>query len=304
MLFAIDSTADTVNLKNGEKLRGLILDEYRDRVVLSTPQGELVILKENIASAAYDSEERSLLRKADNLYRKGQYIKAYYAYANIVELNPEQNEARQRLNYLRNFIEEKTDDKFRGRSAKKILYGESATQTSSLDRLKDTYGIVLTQEDKYVYVESINKTYKNRYFKALKPGDRIVKVWGEMSVYMDAREVAELMLNSEQVKLEVERNFIPKLGHSGSFVKKIIFGYRSVIGAKLVLRQEGIRIYGLVKGGPFSTAGVKKGDLLCQIVGKSTRYMPMAKVVGEIMAFQGKDFEIVIRRELSFWRKG
>ena len=303
-LFALYASADMVKLKNGETVKGLILDEYKDRIVLSTASGERVLMKGDISSAVYDSEERTLLRKADNLFKKGQYIKAYYAYAGIVELNPEQEEARQRLNYLRNYIEDKTHDKFRGKSAKRIYHGEDATQGSSLEKLRDTYGVVLVQKENDVYVGQMTKILKDRYFKALKPGDKIVNVWGEMSAYMDAREVAALMMNSDQVDMEIERSLDPKLTYAGSLLSKLFFGYRRVIGAKLVLRRDGIKIYGLVKSGPFFVSGVEKGDLLYRIAGESTRYMPMERVVEIIMASQGKDLDIVIHRKLIFWKKG
>lgn len=303
VLFVLASNADTLRLRSGGTVKGLILDEYKDRIVISTVNGELVVLKSDIDSAVYDSEEKTLLRKADNLFKKGRYIKAYYAYADIVDLNPGQNEARLRMNYLRHYVENRIDNRFRGKSAKNIYSGEHASQDSPLEKLEDSYGIVLVQKDDNVFVGKVIDTFRNRYFKSLEPGDRIVNVWGEMSAYMDAREVAALMMNSEQVSLEIERSLKPELALAGNALTRLFFGYRKVIGAKLILEREGIKISSLEKDGPFAASGVKKDDMLSSIDGKDTRYMPMRKVIAIIMDSQGKFLEIVIRRKLTFWRK-
>ena len=99
------SFSDTVILKNGTRKKGLILDEFDDRIVLSTVEGEKTIMRGEIRSAVYDNEEKALMQKAKNHTKRNQPIKAYYVYKKIVELNPDHKEAREKMENLRNVLE-------------------------------------------------------------------------------------------------------------------------------------------------------------------------------------------------------
>ncbi len=297
--FCLQSAADVVVLKNGKRMKGLILDEYKDRVVLSTADGEKTIMKSKIRSAIYDSEEDALIQKARNQFKKHQYVEAYYTYKKAADLNPEHEEAVERLNYLRGYLETKTrDDIMEGVKNNQERFGGANGRTVIL-RVTEELGLVLGQGEKYVYVDKIINDNLSGAVLKLKPGDKIVRVWGEMTAYMTVDEVGVLFLSPGEVRFTIERTVSPLLGT----VRSIFPRYGRIMGAHLRLIKKGIVIEKLRQGGAFAQAGMLSGDLLWRINGKNTRYMPLSEVLGMIRTEQGERIEVDVRRDVTLWRK-
>ena len=167
-------------------------------------------------------------------------------------------------------------------------------------KLADELGIVLASNGKYVYVERVVSDSANM----VRPGDKIVSVWGELTAYMDTDEVAAALLKPEECKIAIERPVTPLLSSSGSRLNNIFAnGHERVIGAKLKLEKKGVVVESVTSGGAFQVAGLEKGDILHRIKGKNTRYMPMDQVSSIIKDNQGQKIEIVIRRNLTLWKK-
>ena len=55
LLFCLPLNADTVQLKNGQELKGLIVEKHEDRIVLNTEKGETPVLKSSIQNILYDT---------------------------------------------------------------------------------------------------------------------------------------------------------------------------------------------------------------------------------------------------------
>lgn len=298
------SPADTVILKSGKKVKGLILDEFKDRIVLSTADGEKTIIKSDIRSAVYDSEEKALMRMGENQLKRGQYIKAYHTFEKVVELDPDLEKARERRNYLRSYLETKTRyDVVDDLNTRKERY-EGAEGKIPVREVEEELGLVLAPGDKYVSIESIRGRGRSRSGPSLAPGDRIVAVWGELTAYMGVDEVAELLLAPGEVKFTVERDVHPGLSSAGKLSGVFLrTRYKRIAGAELKLKTEGVIVENIIPGGPFETAGIRKGDLVYRISGRNTRYMPMAELVKIIEENQNRKIDLVIRRDITLWRK-
>jgi len=298
-------SADTVILKDGKRMKGLILDEYSDRVVFSTVEGEKTIMKSDIRSAVYDSEAKAMMQKGRNQQKKGQHIKAYYTYEKVLELDPGLEEARQRYNYLRRFLETKLKrdivDDVRAR-------GEREKGAESIDPLRearDELGIVLVPGEKFVRVGKVLDRNDTVTRSGIREGDRIVSVWGEMAAYLDPDEVAGMMLSSREIKVEIERTAVVGFsGAGGGFFSRLFKRYGNIIGASVGMKKKGLMVRGVHPGGAFDKAGIREGDLLCRIGGKNTRYVSMPKIVDLIIKDRAKDVEIVFSRNIVFWGKG
>lgn len=298
------AAADTVMLKDGEKIKGLILDEFKDRIVISTVEGEKAIMKSRIKSAVYNDEEKAILRKAKNQEARSQYVKAYYTYAKALELNPDLEEARKRLDYLKGFLETKTRDDVISKIVSRKERFEDASGTTPLKRVSDELGLDLSSSDKYIFVEDIRNNASEQVRSSVRPGDMIVSVWGGLTAYMDADEVAEMLLSPGEINLTIERKEAPILTSSASFFGGILFSrYKKIIGASLDLKKEGLVVEKVSSGGPFDKAGIKKGDLICRINGNNTRYMPMSEIIDTVKKNQDKKIEVDIRRDITLWRK-
>ena len=305
LFFCSFSFADTVILKNGRKEKGLILDEFKDRIVLSTAEGEKTLMKSDIRSAIYDSEQKALMQKGRNQLKRGQYIKAYYTYEKAVELNPDLKEARERLYYLRNYLETKIRSDVRGSwIARKERFGGASGKTLAR-KVAGELGLVLASGEKYVFVEKILDSGSPGAKLKLEQGDRIVAVWGEMTAYMDADEVAGMFLGPGETRFVIERTVFPGIAASKTLFGGSLFsGYRKAIGAGLELRKKGVIVSNVIPGGSFRTSGIREGDLLYRINGKNTRYLPMSQIIDIIEKNRNREIEVVIRRDVALWGKG
>ena len=303
-VIARGACADTVIMKDKTLIKGLILDEFKDRIVISTAEGEKSLMKDDIRCAVYDDEERALLQTGSTQFKKGNFLKAYYIYEKAAELNPDSEEACQKRDFLRNYVETKTrydiEDGVR-RNQERFSGAEGMT---FLKMLKEQMGLVLASDGKYVLVEKVIKDVPAKAAKNFREGDRIVSVWGEMSSYMQPEEVAEMMLRPGQTRIVIERALNPKLSFPGRVGVILPIGnYRPMLGAELKITRKGITIVSVLPKGPFSKAGIKSGDLLHRVGGQNTRYMPIKDVVRKFTESEGKEIEVVVHREMVIWKR-
>lgn len=299
-----NSYGDTVILKNGVKLKGLILDEFKDRVVVSTSDGEITLMKSDIRSSTYDSEEKALMQQGRNLLKRRQHVKAYYVFEKALELDPDLVEARERMNYLRSFLEDSVrNDIIETMNKREEIAGaREAVDPSGIIRRQ--MGMILVPGEKYVTVEHEPDGNFSEKMSGIQDGDRIVAVWGQMMAYMDPEEVAAALISPGEIRMTIERTVEPQLDRIRGYLRYLFFaGYKSIIGATLRLRTEGLIAERLVAGGAFASAGLKDGDMLYRITGKNTRYMPTSHVEDILKENQGKRIEVVFRREVTLWNK-
>ncbi|MFH1395707.1 MAG: PDZ domain-containing protein [Candidatus Omnitrophota bacterium] len=290
------SCADIVVFKNGSKIKGLIVDEFNDRIILSTAVGEKTIVKSSMKSAMYDTEEDFLLQKAENYEKSYRYVKAYYVYEKILELNPLCEEASKRLYCLRNYLENSVRREAIEAISKKNNPVRIAKEQGNLEQLAETFGVVLAGNGEYVYVKDVTRAASNQ----LRVNDRIISVWGKKTSYMDAEAVAALFISFGEVKFEIERIVFPVLSQKDNLFAL----YKKIIGAELKLCEKGVFINKLIPGGCFDKIGIREGDFLSSINKKNTRYMPMSVLTDTIVANNGVKTEIGIRRDIVFWKKG
>ena len=59
------SLADEIQLRNGLSVKGIIVEDHYDRVVLSMPKGEVNLLKSRIERIVYDRPDRNLVMLGD-----------------------------------------------------------------------------------------------------------------------------------------------------------------------------------------------------------------------------------------------
>ncbi len=143
--------ADMVILKNGKRIKGLILDEYKDRIIFSTVGGEMMIKKPDIRAATYDTEGKELMHIGENQIKKGRYIKAYYAYEKALELDPELAGGHERLRFLKGFLETKTRNDIIGN----ITCQNVAEGKGPVEEVADEVGLELESGEKHVSIKRV-----------------------------------------------------------------------------------------------------------------------------------------------------
>jgi C-terminal processing protease CtpA/Prc len=300
---AESSSADTVILHGGRKVKGLILEEYDDRIIVSTVNGRESFLKSDIRSVAYDDRVRALMQKADNLFRRRRYVQAYQTYEKAARLSPGRGRATERAKYMRNFLENKTrEDIIAGLDRKNRKAGADVPDIRA--RLTDELGITVSNGEKYAVVTGVVDPGIFHNGVHPEPGDRIVAVWGKRTAYMTAEEVASEMLAAGEVRLTIQRDVSPELSESGMFLSDLSFNaYRKVIGGEIELLPEGLVVSHVDESGPFFSAGIREGDLLWRLGSRDLRFTPLSKVISVFMDKQGERVDLVLRRRVIIWRK-
>ena len=98
------ATADTVIMRSGMKVKGVVVEDYKDRIVLRTIDGENQILKKNIKDILFDLEEQNLTNVADFYLDSERYEEAFIYYQKALEVNPKYKRAQDGLRYATAYL--------------------------------------------------------------------------------------------------------------------------------------------------------------------------------------------------------
>lgn len=290
------SYADTIRTNDGDELKGIVVEDYKDRVVLSTVEGEKTIMKSDIRELYFDSEEENLVKLAEQARERRDYGRAFGFYNMAYKKNPNSKAAKDGFVFLQGYLfrqeeRKKSDDmkkreEFeRGISAVMEEKPSKAGKITPEEKLKDLTGLALVSDDGMVRVRGVEK--KSPAGDAgIKQADYIIAIWGRLTGYMSLDDVINIILDkpSLEIKCTIQRTI--QLDASG---------------ASFGMGIDGMRVDNVKNDSPASEGGLKKDDLITAIEGKSTRYTPLAKAVASIKRL--KSVRLTINREVLIWRK-
>src|SRR4030042_5854565 len=103
-LGVISASADTVYIKDGEEIKGIVVEEYTDRLVISTYEGEKTFFKKNIDRIIYDLTEQNLVMLGDKCMSREEFEKAYFYFDKAGRENPGYQLASDRMNYVTGYF--------------------------------------------------------------------------------------------------------------------------------------------------------------------------------------------------------
>ncbi len=298
------SGADTISMKGGERIKGVIVEEYKDRVVISTVDGEKEIMRDKIGNVIFDLEEQNLTSLGDFYQDRRMYKKAYYYYNKALEVNPNYKRAKDGLNYVGTYIQQ--SGRMRKLShiqrlneeglAKKEIrtFGRSDAKSS----LNNDLGFSLkTKEGAFVISGvALNSPAADA---GVKNGDRLTALWGRAIGYMQPGEVEEKLNASGvmDVQLTVERSYMLE-------VVEGMGGYYDLLGIKLGFSEmEGLVVEEVAVGSAADIAGIQKGDFVVSVQGKTTRYMALDTIAKMITSRKGDTISLETKRDIVIWKK-
>jgi C-terminal processing protease CtpA/Prc len=291
-------------MRDGRRIKGLVVDEYRDRIILSTGEGEKTLMKSDIRSVFYSSEEDSLMREAFEYFNRGRLVEAYNVFGGVLELDPDNERARDMRMHIRGSMESSAREKFLAPADREKAGHSDMSRDGTEPRLEKVLGLYLEEGERNVIVSRVEKGLYLSSEGEIELGDRIVKIGGILTAFMDIEEVSSLLMAQGEVKLTVERTVFPELSSRRGILGRILYGrYRNILGAALKLYRQGITVKDVIPGGAFDLAGIRDGDLVLRIEGENTRYMPMTEVFDIVTRNRGRTIEIVIHRDMTIWRK-
>ncbi|MFH1305243.1 MAG: PDZ domain-containing protein [Candidatus Omnitrophota bacterium] len=300
--------ADTVIMQDGERRKGVVVEEHNDRIVLSGMEGEKQIMRTDTKNIIFDLKEQNLTSFAD-LYRdKGSYEKAHYYYVKALEVNPNYKKARDGFNYTGTYLQQASRrlklDHIRRRNEGKEWNRESTVSTAPTEKineaakLKENLGIVLGADKEGISVSGI-VPLSPAAAAGIKRGDILASVWSRSVSYMQPEEVIKRLLDPGVMDIKVAIIRSVKLNLDNASGK-----YSALIGAGLGFAEmEGLIVEKVIPGGLAEKARIKKNDLIMDVQGQPTRYMSLEKVDNTISSRKGKQLSLKIKRDVVMWKK-
>jgi len=303
--------ADTLTMKDGRELKGIVIEDFKDRVIFSTADGEVTVMKENIQELSFESEEDNLIKLAEQAKDRGDFARAYSCYEMASKVNPDSKSIKEGMIALRTQMFRKNEAKKEEavmRRDELERYGpmvreensEEAELAERTENLKNELGITLTIKEGMPQVDAI-AIDSPAYEAGIRKGDLIVAVRGKLTGYMSLKDVMKMLLEKQSIESRcvIERTVIVPISEN----RNMLTGTMDLIGASFSMEFDGLTISDIREGGYSAGAGLKKGDSVVAIYGQLTRYMPLKKALDMIKDSKANGVNLTVRRELSIWRR-
>jgi len=300
--------ADTIIMKGGEEIKGLVVDEYIDRITVSTVEGEKDILRKGIDRIEYDAPEQNFMQLGRSYDAKGWHDKAAFYYKKAMEINPDLKEAREAYlaSHAKMWREEEAMARKELERQSMVMDwwrktgkkgGSPGKDKASL--LKDTLGISLVEKGGIFAIDEV-KPYSSAASAGIKEGDLVVGIWGRLTRYSKMADILNELVGPKysEVRVLVEKEiFIPINKRDKDLYKEL--------GILLGFEYEGLMVKDVVAGKRGEAAGLKKGDLVTAIEGNITRYLPLDSIIALVnSARDAENVVFTIRRKLNLRRVG
>jgi C-terminal processing protease CtpA/Prc len=282
------------------------VDEYVDRIALSTIDGEKHVLRKDIDKIEYDTPEQNFMQLGRAYDEKGWYEKAAFYYKKAMDINPGYNEARDAYvaSHAKMWREEEKRTKkdielhrmaieWRTRRTKKV----AAIVKSKENLVKDSIGISLIENDGIFNINEV--TLGSSASKAgIQKGDFLVGIWGRLIRYSRLEDVLTELIGPKysEVKVMVEKEISIPIETGMNIYKEL--------GISLGFEYEGLVVKDIMSGKRGESSGIKKGDFVIAIDKNITRYLPMDSVITLINSTKNHKIAFTVRRNINLRREG
>ena len=281
LFFSLAPTfADTIYYNSGETLKGLVVEEHRDRIVVSTEAGEWTILRKDIAEVFYDDPERNYLYLGNKALLTENFGLAHGFFRKALQLHPDFQEGVDGLNRLAD-LKKKSDSPER--------------EADPVRALQARWGLALSLGTNYAQVQTV-KEASVAARAGMMAQDSLVAAWGESLGFLPPEEVARVLLGppGTMVRLTIQRSV--QLSQHGS--KKGVWP-----GWTLSMEPPGLTVMAVEPGGAAEAKGFRAKDRIVEVDGRFTRYMPLEEAVAVVRDSQKKGLLVVIHRDLLIKRE-
>ena len=295
-LFYITSCiyADQVVLKNGNVLKGIVIEEYHDRIILSVPYGQLPLHRKQIVDIIYDRPEQNFLKMGNKYFKERDINKAIEYYKKALKIEADFEDAKDAI--------ARAEDKLKKveQRRREILERRQIKEERKVQKLKETLGLELKKygnDVRVAYVYPGTPAGKS----GIKRGDIIVSIWDVLIKYQKVDKVIDLLVGEEgsSVTLTIKRELSP--------VRKKIRWYEKAfvgIGISLKVDKKGLVVSEVLQGQPGDIAGLEVNDSVVAIKGKSTRYMTLKDAIRNMAGAELTPLELTVHRRIKIVRSG
>lgn len=300
------AAADTIEMKDGRELKGIVVEEYKDRIIMSTADGEITLIKQDIKELYLDNDEDNLVKLAEQARDRKDYAKAMDYYDKALQVNPDSKAAKDGTTYMQLYFFKKDDirkeDYVAGQAEadREARAGQDKELLDLQEKLVSRMGMAISIKGNIPHIDRVNIN-SPAYEAGIRKGDSLVAIWGRLTGYMSLKEAINALIRKAplETRCTIERVAIVTINPR----KTIVSGLEDLIDASLKFTPEGLTIAKVKKGGFSDAAGLNEGDIITEIDGKSTRYMSLKKAVAMIKDSQEESVRLTFRRNVIIWRK-
>jgi len=312
----VGTRADTIHMADGAEEKGIVVENYHDRILLSTAEGEKEISKKDIKDITYDRQEQNLVKLGDFHEEKGNLLKAYEYFQKAYELNPDYKEAGEKFMHLRSIILRQPEVQMQdAMSRRRALFKEAGKvydptlKKEKPDRvveqgLRKATGLTLIYDGKMPKVSDVapGSSAQNA---GIRKGDFIFTIWGRLTGYMNLEAIYDMLLTtpSPEILISIKRRIdflaLPEEGTKDRYKDA------EDIGFSLIMDEGGLTIEDVLKGSMAENHSLQKSDLITAINDQSTRYLPLGeanRLINKNIE-EGKPARLDVIREVALWRK-
>ena len=305
-------SADTIYTNDNKELKGIVVEDYKDRLLFSTVDGEETLMKADIKELYYDTEEQNLIKLAEQSRDKGDFIKAFVYYDKAFKLNPDSKQAKDGIVFLQGYLFKKDmsqkeeavrrHNEFEqfGQRPEIIVKSDEENLKEEIGRLRDTVGIAIRSKGGVTEIGNV-KIGSPAYEAGIRNGDILVAIWGRLVGYMTLGEVVETIL--EKTSLETKCTIERKVDVRISEDRNLLSNTKDLIGITLTIQFDGLTVSEVKENSTAAEAGLRHNDLITEINGNHTRYMTLKRAIELIKKSKGNAVNLVIQRESVMWGK-
>jgi len=261
-LTAVWASADTIYLKDGSDIKGVIVEEHIDRFLINTVEGEKEIYKNDIEEVFFDQLEQNYYYLGNRLLKNGFTLQAKNSFYKAIFIKPDYNEAIGAIGRMR-------DDYIKTK--------RNWVPPAELPQvLQSCIGINIEKEDDYCYVTIVFPNSEASKARILK-NDKIISVWDKSTKYMEKDEVIKSLIGPylSPIEFKVKRIVMLPQIKKENILQKIFKKYRDI---PIDVLFEGF----FIGNKNVKNFGLEGADEIISINGKSTRYMPHKNVLSLI----------------------
>lgn len=295
-------------LKTGRDLKGLVVEEHEDRILLSTADGEKSILRRGIKKIEYDDPAQNFLKVGREYEKKERWGEALAYYEKALELNPDLEDARKASVRVRNrhwakaavgpIAEvERRQSLYESWDKRRFTAKKSSIEKEPQQLLEEGLGVRLEKKGDWVRIAEV-KPGREAAGAGLRRGDRLVSADGESLRYLGVEAVREKLVSPRYSSFTLEYDRDCKLMKTGLEKEFKEFGF------EVRLEMNGLVVRAVTASSAASRAGLKENDLVVEVNGGTTRYLSMKKLMAMIQQDRSEvNAVMTVRRAALLSRK-
>jgi hypothetical protein len=274
-----DILADTLYLLDGRELKGLVIEEYHDRILFKTHYFKDVHFYENhlIEEVFYDDPARNFLYLGRRSLEFGELAQAQRLFAKAQRIDSDLEEAGEALEGLRDA---------------KLKKGFAAPPTDQT--LLRTLGLRIERRHERFMIERVDSGGAS-FQAGIRERDALVKIFDIRCRFRNKRDVIEDLIGppTSLVYVTIEREVVYR-DNQLSFLERLFSQFPREL--KLDMEYAGLTVTQVPEGGDF-----EEGDRIMAISGEVTRYMPLTRARERLL--ENPKVILTIQRSLKVKRR-